>query len=259
VERLQGERRVADPRIAVVPVALAAGGLRQRRCERRDGRAGWQIGEALDGQGRALDRVSQPVIRDPGGAEPAAPELDRGGHSRLRLLVIGGCRELLGPGEGAVSLFSRLEDVASAYALPLDVQREVGRQAESLPGPGRVGGMAVSVVHRPLRGLAAVPEGRLADDLDLDVALEALDRPHQHVVCVIVGGRPRVRGDLVLVIPWPDGQRVTDLNPPGRRLPGRQEDVRARLIRTRRRMVEPKRREAEEACLAVEEAAEDAR
>ena len=36
VQRPQRERRVADPRVAVVPVALAAGGLRQRRRGRRD-------------------------------------------------------------------------------------------------------------------------------------------------------------------------------------------------------------------------------
>ncbi len=42
------------------------------------------------------------------------------------------------------------------------------------------------------RRLAAVVEDRLADDLDLNAALDALDHAHQHVVGVVVGRRPRV-------------------------------------------------------------------
>jgi hypothetical protein len=63
--------------------------------------------------------------------------------------------------------------------------------------------MATVVDQGPCRGLTAVPEHRLADELDLDATLEALDGADQHVVCVVVGRRARVRCDLVLVIPRP--------------------------------------------------------
>ena len=43
-------------------------------------------------------------------------------------------------------------------------------------------------------GRAAVVEHRLAEQLDLDRAVEALDRAHEHVVGVVVGRRARVRG-----------------------------------------------------------------
>jgi hypothetical protein len=46
VQRTQEEGRVADPRIAGVPVALPAGGLWQRGGERRDGRPRRQVCEA---------------------------------------------------------------------------------------------------------------------------------------------------------------------------------------------------------------------
>ena len=87
-------------------------------------------------------------------------------------------------------------------------------------------------------GDAAVVEDGLADELDLDAAVDALDRPDEHVVGVVVGGRPRVRRDRVLVVPRPDRERVADDDPARRGLPRRHEDVRARLVRTGRRMVD---------------------
>ena len=48
VERLEREARVADPREAVVPVALAADGLGQRGGRRRDDRAGRAVGQPLE-------------------------------------------------------------------------------------------------------------------------------------------------------------------------------------------------------------------
>ena len=54
MQRLQRERRVAHPGVAVVPVALAAGRLGQRGRRRRDRRAGRHVRQALDRQRRAL-------------------------------------------------------------------------------------------------------------------------------------------------------------------------------------------------------------
>ena len=119
--------------------------------------------------------------------------------------------------------------------------------------------MAVAADQRPLGGRPAVVERGLADELDLDLPVDALDRADEHVVGVVVGRRSRVRGDLVLVIARPDGQRVADDEPAARRLPRRHEHVRPRLVRTRRRVVDAERPEPEEPGLAVEQAAEDAR
>ena len=66
VQRLQRERRVPDPREAVVPVALPAGRLGERGRGRRHGRAGRHVGEALDRERRALDRVAPAVVGEPG-------------------------------------------------------------------------------------------------------------------------------------------------------------------------------------------------
>ena len=69
MQRLQGEGRIADPGEAVVPVALAAGRLRQRGRGGGDGRARRHVCEALDRERRALDRVAPAVV----GQASAAP------------------------------------------------------------------------------------------------------------------------------------------------------------------------------------------
>ena len=52
VQRAEHERGVADPRVAVVPVALAAGRLRQRRRGRGHDRPGGRVAEALQRRAR---------------------------------------------------------------------------------------------------------------------------------------------------------------------------------------------------------------
>ena len=64
------------------------------------------------------------------------------------------------------------------------------------PGTCRVGSVPAVVDEGPCRGLTAVVEHRLADELDLDATLETLDGADEHMVCVVVGRRPRVRRDL---------------------------------------------------------------
>ena len=148
--------------------------------------------------------------------------------------------------------------MARADAVTLDVEREIRHEPERHAGSRCVRGGPCSVDDRPGRRLPAVIEGGLADELDLHAAVEALHRPHEHVVGVVVGRRSRVRRDGVLVIPGAEGQRVSHDDPARRRLPGRLEDVRPGQVRPCRRVRDPERREAEEARLAVEEAAEDA-
>ena len=119
--------------------------------------------------------------------------------------------------------------------------------------------MAVVIDRGPLRRHAAVVEGGLADKFDLDHAFEAEDRSHEHMIGVAVCGRPGVGCDFVLVIPGADRQRVVDNNPAGRRFPGRDQDVRARLVNPHCRMVDPEGSEAKASGLPVEQAAEHAR
>jgi hypothetical protein len=144
-----------------------------------------------------------------------------------------------------------------ADAVPLDSQGKVRAETDGLTRALRVGDMT-AIDRRPLRGSPAVVERRLADQFHLDVAFEALDRPDQHVVGVVVGRRPRVRCDFVLMVPRPDRQRVSDDEPARGRLPGRLQHVRARLVDPRRRVVDSVGPEPERSRLPVEQASEHA-
>ena len=87
VQRPQGERRVAHPRVAVVPVALAARRLGQRGRRRGHGRPGRHVGQALDREDRPRDRLAELVVGEPRPVDPRAPEARGRGHPRLRRLV----------------------------------------------------------------------------------------------------------------------------------------------------------------------------
>ena len=119
--------------------------------------------------------------------------------------------------------------------------------------------MPIVADQRPLRRDAAVVEDGLADELDLDTAVDALDRAYEHVVGIVIGRGTRMRRDLILVIPRPDRERVANDDPARRRLPRRLEDVRAGLVRAGSGMGDRKGTEAERTRLPVEHAAEDAR
>ena len=168
MERLQREGRVAHPAVAVVPVALAARRLRQRRGQRRDGGAGGHVREALDRQGRALDRIAEAVVRNARPTEPGAPEGRRRSHPRVRLVHVCGSGELLGPRKRAVRPVSESERVPPPHAVALDAEREVRAQTDRLPGPRRVGCMPVVADEAPLCLGTAVVERRFTDELDLD-------------------------------------------------------------------------------------------
>ena len=88
VQRLQREGRVAQPGVAVVPVALTAGRLRQRGRERRHRGAGRHVRQALDRQRRALDRIAPAVVGDAGAAQPAAPEAGGRGQALVGLIDV---------------------------------------------------------------------------------------------------------------------------------------------------------------------------
>ena len=244
VQRLEGEGRIPHPAEPVVPVALPTRSLGQRGRERRHRRTGRHVGEALDRQRRALDRIAPAMVWKPRLSQPSPPESSRGGDPRVRIVDVVRRGQALGPRQRAVELLSLLEGVAGTHPVPLDPQRHVGREADGGPGAARVGGVAVVADELPLGRGAPVVERRLADQLDLDLALEAQHRPYQHVLAVLVGRRAGVRRDLVLAPRGAHGQRVEDGGPPGRCLPGRGEDVRSRLVDPGGRHVDPERPQA---------------
>ena len=75
-QRVEGEGRVADPRVAVVPVAAAADLLRQARRRRGDHRPGRLVREQLEHERGAVHGLP-PAPAVARMREPAAPELDR--------------------------------------------------------------------------------------------------------------------------------------------------------------------------------------
>ena len=91
---------------------------------------------------------------------------------RVRLVDVGRHAELLGPGQRAIDLVALFDDVPSPHAITLDPQRHVRLQPDRLTGAARVGRVALSIDQRPLGRHAAVVEDRLADQLDLDAAVE---------------------------------------------------------------------------------------
>ena len=104
-------------------------------------------------------------------------------------------------------------------------EREVGLEPDREVAGSRVGGVPVLADQRPLRGRPAVVEVGLADQLHLDVAIQAEHGAHEHVVAVVVRRRPRVRRDQVLAVLRAHRQGVAHEDPAGGRLPRGGEDV----------------------------------
>src|SRR2546421_4996783 len=234
VQCLQRERRVAQPGVAVVPVARAAGRLRQRRRQRSDGRPRRHVRQALDRQCGALDRVAPTVIGDASAPQPIAPEAGR----RRQLLI---CfvdalrpRELLGPRKRAEDLVAAAEDVTPSHALALDPDREIRSQADRDLGAARVRHMTV-VGYRPLRRNSPVVEDGLARQLYLDLALQAHRDTDEDVGGIVIGGWSCVWRDAVLVLARSHRERVTNEDPTAGCLPGCRQRVRPRLADPRPR------------------------
>ena len=157
VQRLEREGAVADPGVAVVPVALAARGLGQRGRQGGHGRAGRHVREPLDRQRGALDRIAPVVIRNP---RPSAARRARSESSR-RAAPPPPRRSAARRAPRPTRARSRRGRRARARAAPRIRSPSMPSarsdlQAHGLPGSVRVGGMAAAVDHRPLRR-ACVP------------------------------------------------------------------------------------------------------
>src|SRR5207302_7225666 len=103
-------------------------------------------------------------------AQPPAPEADGGVEPPGGIVDTLGADQVRPPGEGSVGALPRTQRVTRADAACLDAQRQAGAQADGLTGAGGVGDMTAVVDQGPLSGRAPVVEGRLAHQLDLDLA-----------------------------------------------------------------------------------------
>ena len=81
-ERVERERRIPNPCIAVVVVAIAPDPLRQRRRRRGDDRTRRHVGEQSKGK-RAPASCLVPLALDARVGEPALPVIDGVGEPRL--------------------------------------------------------------------------------------------------------------------------------------------------------------------------------
>ena len=116
VERAQHERRVADPGVSIVPVALATRRLGQGRGGRSHDGAGRRVAEALEGQRAPLDEAAPRMIRKRPAGQPVPPIRDSGRQLLLRLFEGGGM--VAPPGEGGERNVTLLELGATVTAGP---------------------------------------------------------------------------------------------------------------------------------------------
>ncbi len=229
VEAPQHERGVADPRVAVVPVALAARRLGQRRGGRRAHRPGRRVGQPLQRQRAALQVGPPRVVGKRAVRKPLVPVVG-GAHQPLVGVLVALGPAVLAPGQRHVGEVAVVHRGARPCARALEPQPQVGRQrqleVEVLRRGHRLVVAAVGVV--PLDLPAPVVHHRHAVEVDLDLAVDAAQHPQQHVVGVVVGGRAPVRvRALVLVMPGADQQHVAHDHPAGARSPRRLQHHRA--------------------------------
>ena len=124
--------RVADPGVAVVPVALAAGRLRQRGGQRRDHAAGRGVDQPLQGQRRALQLRAPAVVGEAAAPQPLAPALRGLLEQLLGLIDVGGqVGAVAGPAERQVAAVAGRELAVAADRAAVDLELEVGEQVSS--------------------------------------------------------------------------------------------------------------------------------
>jgi hypothetical protein len=193
--------------------------------------------------------------------EPVLPVV-RGPDEPVVGLLLSPRRRVLGPRERHEHLVALLHERPGRRARPLEAHVHVARQAQlDVAVLGSADGLVVAGARvLPAAELARVVEARVAVHRHLDLAVDAADHPQQHVVGVVVGGRPAVRvRAIVLVVPRPDQEHVAHDDPAAGGPPARLEDVRAGQVAARGRHLDVGRPEAEAAGVAVEDRSEHAR
>ena len=170
---VERERRVPDPRVAVVPVAAAPDHLGEACRGRGHDRAGRAVGQELQGERRTVDHLAPAalVLR---AREPAPPERDRllVGRARLRLRVL--ARHVVGldplEDEGDRGARAHGELTVDAGLVARHGRRGLEREAEV-----RRAEHDTVLVLLDLVLVAAVVEARLHFDPEAHLAADSLD------------------------------------------------------------------------------------
>ena len=196
------------------------------------------------------------MVGDARSGEPVAPEPDGRVDACGGVGDVGGSGETVGPGQCAEGPLALGQHVAGAGGAAFDADRQVGAQPQGLPGACGVGGVARAVDQRPRGGFAAVVERRFADQFDLDGSVEALHRPHEEMLGVVVGGRSGVRGDRVRPLSGPHRQGVVDDDPSTGGVPGGGQHMGAGHVGPRGGHIDAEGAEPERARAAVQEVPE---
>ena len=126
-----------------------------------------------------------------------------------RIEIEGRC-ESLGPGQHTKRPLPLPEQVSTAHTIAFDTEGDVAAQTERLTATAGVGHALIIVPLLPLRRARSIVECRLADQFNLYLAVDALDESNQHVLRVVVYGRPRVLRNRVPAGTWSDGESVAD-------------------------------------------------
>ena len=205
---VERERRVADPGVAVVPVAPAAELLGQRGRRRRDERAGRRVGQQLQRQRRAHHHLA-PAAAVARLRHPVAPVHDRRLEGAVRLplrvraadVVLGDALEQERLRLAGLQREAREDAVAAALEPPLVAHRARDRALERQRQVGRAEQHPVRV-HLDLVLDAAVVEARL--HLELEAPCGRARRPRAGSAG---GGAPRSRRGRSACSPAPRRRR----------------------------------------------------
>ena len=235
VEAPERECRVSDPGVAVVPIAFALRGFRQRRGARRQQRSGRRVGQPLQRQRAALQVRPPRVIREVADVDPLPPAFAGRPHLVDGLVVRLG-RGMLRKAQCDKDVVALFQPRARPRLAALQPDAQVGGQ------PQRRVRIRVMVRPRngfpvatgrvlPVRAGPVVIERRLAIHHQLDGAAHAAHGAQHRVFGVPVhryaAMRPRPRLD---VAPRAHHHRVADDHPAGVGLPGGLQDQAARQV-----------------------------
>ena len=214
VQAPEHERRITQPRVAVVVVTVSAGRLRQRRGRRRQQGPGGRVDQPLERQRGPLQVLAPRVVGEVAPADPPMPEVSGAGQP-LMGLGEGHGRGAVSPRQRAEDLLPGLQPVPGDRPRALEPQVQVSSQPDPRLAAARPGlCLAVTVPGiAPLTALAAVVEGWLAFHDEVDRPVQAAHRAQQHPFGPVVNGLPPVRAR--------PGRRVPPTGRPAAR-PGRQ-------------------------------------
>ena len=261
VQAPQCERRVAHPGVPVVPVTLAAWGLGQRGGSRRGDRAGGRERQALEGQGAPGQVAAPAVVGEAAVGQPVLPVV-RGPDQPPVGVLVAFRDAAVSPGQRAEAGVALLQQGPPAGAGSFQAEADIGGQGEGqVQALGLDDGLGVAALGvPPLCVLAAVVEGGHAIQGELRLAVHAADGPQQHVLGVVVGGRPDVRASVrMVVLPRPHDQAFPHHQPALAAVPAGLEHHGPGQVAPVAGHAHVVRAEPEPAGVAVQHRAEDAR